>query len=156
MRGPGDRARAGLATDEIWERLSAAVARFDGLSVAALNGTLAGGAFGMALACDLRIAVPEATFFYPSMRLGFLPQPSDALRLEALAAGSEERERREADLSSTENITPLTPHPRPIHISTTPLRHLPWLVHAPLDGNEGDDQSGVSRQRACVFMRGAL
>ena len=35
----------------------------------------------MALACDVRIAVPEAKFFYPVMRLGFLPQPSDPGRL---------------------------------------------------------------------------
>ena len=77
-------AKAGLATDPVWERLSDRIARFPGLSVAALNGTLAGGAFGMALACDLRVAVPEAAFFYPVMKLGFLPQPSDPGRLAAL------------------------------------------------------------------------
>ncbi len=38
----------------------------------------------MALACDLRIAVPDAKFFYPVMKLGFLPQPSDPARLVAL------------------------------------------------------------------------
>ena len=38
----------------------------------------------MALACDLRIAVPEARFFYPVMKLGYLPQPSDPGRLIAL------------------------------------------------------------------------
>jgi len=79
-----DEARAGLARDGVWERLSGAIAGFPGLSIAALNGTLAGGAFGMALACDLRIAVPGARFFYPAIRLGFLPQPSDAGRLIAL------------------------------------------------------------------------
>ncbi|PTW43774.1 enoyl-CoA hydratase/isomerase family protein [Rhodovulum kholense] len=79
-----DEARAGLATDGVWERVSAAIAGLDALTVAALNGTLAGGAFGMALACDFRIAVPEAKFFYPVMKLGFLPQPSDPGRLTAL------------------------------------------------------------------------
>jgi len=79
-----DAARAGLATDPVWERLSGAIAALPGLSIAALNGTLAGGAFGMALAADLRLAVPEAKFFYPVMRLGFLPQPSDPPRLAAL------------------------------------------------------------------------
>lgn len=79
-----DEARAGLAKDGVWERLSGAIAGFPGLSIAALNGTLAGGAFGMALACDLRIAVPGAKFFYPVMKLGFLPQPSDPGRLTAL------------------------------------------------------------------------
>lgn len=77
-------ARAGLATDPVWERLSAAIAGFPGLTIAALNGTLAGGSMGMALACDLRLAVPGAKFFYPVMKLGFLPQPSDPARLVAL------------------------------------------------------------------------
>lgn len=79
-----DEARAGLATSDVWERLSGAIAALPGLTVAALNGTLAGGATGMALACDLRIAAPHAKFFYPVMKLGFLPQPSDPARLAAL------------------------------------------------------------------------
>ena len=79
-----DAARAGLATSPLWERLSGALAALPGLTVAALNGTVAGGAFGMVLACDLRIAVPRARFFYPVMKLGFLPQPSDPGRLAAL------------------------------------------------------------------------
>ena len=79
-----DEARAGLATDPVWEEVSGAIARLDCLSIAALNGTLAGGAFGMALACDLRIAVPAARFFYPVAKLGFLPQPSDPGRMVAL------------------------------------------------------------------------
>lgn len=77
-------ARAGLATSDLWERLSGAIAALPCLTVAALNGTLAGGANGMALACDLRIAVPEAKLFYPVMKLGFLPQPSDPVRMAAL------------------------------------------------------------------------
>ncbi|CUH51070.1 enoyl-CoA hydratase/isomerase family protein [Shimia marina] len=79
-----EEARAGLATSAVWERLSAAVAALPGLTIAALNGTLAGGANGMALACDLRLAAPHAKFFYPVMKLGFLPQPSDPARLAAL------------------------------------------------------------------------
>ena len=79
-----DEARAGLATSDLWERLSGAIAALPCLTVAALNGTLAGGANGMVLACDLRIAVPSAKFFYPVMKLGFLPQPSDPKRLAAL------------------------------------------------------------------------
>lgn len=77
-------AAAGLATSPLWERLSGAIAAFPGLTIAALNGSLAGGACGMALACDLRIAVPGAKIFYPVMKLGYLPQPSDPARLAAL------------------------------------------------------------------------
>ena len=76
-----DEARAGLAVSGVWERLSSAIARLPGFTIAALNGTLAGGAMGMALACDIRIAVPTAKFFYPVMKLGFLPQPSDPKRM---------------------------------------------------------------------------
>ena len=79
-----DEARAGLATSDVWERLSGAIAALPCLTIAALNGTLAGGANGMALACDIRIAVPTAKVFYPVMKLGFLPQPSDAKRMTAL------------------------------------------------------------------------
>jgi enoyl-CoA hydratase len=79
-----DEARAGLTTSPVWERLSGAVAALPGLTIAALNGTLAGGAMGMALACDLRLAVPGAKFFYPVMQHGFLPQPSDPARMAAL------------------------------------------------------------------------
>ncbi len=83
-----DAAREGLALSPEWERLSGAIATLSGLSIAALNGTAAGGALGMVLACDLRIAVPEAKIFYPVMRLGFLPQPSDPARLTALIGPS--------------------------------------------------------------------
>ena len=83
-----DEARAGLATSPVWERLSGNIAKLPGLTIAALNGTLAGGAMGMALACDLRLAVPGAKFFYPVMKLGFLPQPSDPARMAALVGPS--------------------------------------------------------------------
>ncbi len=79
-----EEAKAGLATDPIWDQLSNRIATLPSLTIAALNGTLAGGAMGMALACDLRLAVPGAKFFYPVMRLGYLPQPADPARLVAL------------------------------------------------------------------------
>ena len=79
-----DAVQAGLATSALWERLSGGIAAAPALTIAALNGTVAGGALGMVLACDLRVAVPDAKFFYPVMRLGFLPQPSDPARLAAL------------------------------------------------------------------------
>ena len=79
-----EEARAGLATDPVWERLSGAIADAPILTIAALNGTAAGGALGMVLAADLRMAVPTTKIFYPVMKLGFLPQPSDPARLAAL------------------------------------------------------------------------
>lgn len=79
-----EEARAGLAVSPIWEELSGAIAALPCLTIVALNGTLAGGAMGMALACDLRLSVPNAKFFYPVMKLGFLPQPSDPARMRDL------------------------------------------------------------------------
>lgn len=83
-----EEAKAGLAVSPVWERLSGAIAGLPCMTIAALNGTLAGGACGMALACDIRIAVPTARFFYPVMKLGFLPQPSDPHRLAELIGPS--------------------------------------------------------------------
>lgn len=83
-----DGMKTGLGLSPAWEAASGAIAAFPGLSIAALNGTLAGGAMGIALACDLRIAVPSASFFYPVMRLGYRPQPSDPGRLAALVGPS--------------------------------------------------------------------
>jgi enoyl-CoA hydratase len=79
-----DGMQAGLGQSPAWEAAASAITDFPGLSIAALNGTLAGGAMGIALACDLRIAVPGASFFYPVMRLGHRPQPHDPARLGAL------------------------------------------------------------------------
>lgn len=79
-----DEMHAGLGDSPAWEALTGALASYPGLTIAALNGTLAGGAMGLALACDLRLAVPSAQFFYPVMRLGYRPQPSDPGRLAAL------------------------------------------------------------------------
>ncbi|MDM8168677.1 enoyl-CoA hydratase/isomerase family protein [Roseovarius sp.] len=84
-------AKAGLATSSAWERLSSAITGLRGLTIAALNGTVAGGAMGMVLACDLRVAVPTAKAFYPVMKLGFLPQPSDPGRLVRLVGPSRAR-----------------------------------------------------------------
>ena len=77
-----------LATSPEWERLSTAVANFAGLSIAAINGACVGGALGMVLACDLRISVPNAKFFYPVIKMGVLPQPSDPGRLRDLIGPS--------------------------------------------------------------------
>ena len=82
----------GLGRAPEWERLSARIADAPCLTVAALNGTLAGGAFGMALACDLRLCVEGSEFFYPVMKRGYLPQPSDPKRLAALVGPARAKE----------------------------------------------------------------
>lgn len=73
-----------LTRSPLWGQLSDGIAALPCLTIARINGTLAGGAFGMALACDLRVAVSGAGFFYPVLARGFLPQPGDVPRLIAL------------------------------------------------------------------------
>ena len=68
----------------LWEQASGAIAALPCLTIAALNGTLAGGGFAIALACDLRISTPDAKFFYPVLKRGFLPQPADVRRMATL------------------------------------------------------------------------
>ena len=70
--------------DQVWIDASQNIADLPCLTIAALNGTLAGGGFALALACDMRIATPQAKFFYPVLKRGFLPQPNDVKRLAAL------------------------------------------------------------------------
>ena len=74
-----------ITTTTQWEELSEKIANIPCLTLAALNGTLAGGAFGMVLACDLRIATPEANFFYPVLENNILPQPNDIERMVDIA-----------------------------------------------------------------------
>jgi enoyl-CoA hydratase len=70
--------------DPVWGLMSGRLSRLPCLTIAALNGTLAGGGFAIALACDIRICTPEAKFFYPVLKHGLLPQPDDVQRLSAL------------------------------------------------------------------------
>ena len=42
-------------------------------TIAAINGAAIAGGCGIATLCDFTLAVPEATFGYPEVRIGFLP-----------------------------------------------------------------------------------
>jgi crotonobetainyl-CoA hydratase len=49
--------------------------------IAAINGYAAGGGLELALACDLILAVPDARFSVPEVRVGLVPDAGGALRL---------------------------------------------------------------------------
>ncbi|MEM9850368.1 MAG: enoyl-CoA hydratase/isomerase family protein [Pseudomonadota bacterium] len=77
--------------DPAWPAASGAIAALPCLTIAALNGTVAGGGFCPMLACDVRVAVPGAKFFYPVLKRGFLPQPEDVTRLQTLIGPGQAR-----------------------------------------------------------------
>ena len=56
--------------------------------IAAISGICFGGGFGLAAACDLRVATPDAVFAVPAARLG-LAYPQDAMIDIVTAAGTQ-------------------------------------------------------------------
>lgn len=56
-----------------WERACRTVERLSKVTVAAVDGTCAGGGLQLALTCDLRVAAPGARFELHELRDGFLP-----------------------------------------------------------------------------------
>ncbi len=54
------------------QRILGRIETFPGVVIAQVTGRCFGGAFDLALACDIRIAGPRATFEHPGPRLGFL------------------------------------------------------------------------------------
>ena len=70
--------------NSIWSEVPQAVAELEILSIAAINGACIGGGLTLALACDLRISVPEAQFGYPVLRNKLVPFKTDCDRLRAL------------------------------------------------------------------------
>ncbi len=80
--GEFDEVRRNAATARKYEASnSAAFAAFRNCAVptiAAIRGACLGGGFGIAAACDIRIAAPDARFAVPAARLG-LAYPHDAM-----------------------------------------------------------------------------
>jgi crotonobetainyl-CoA hydratase len=72
--GPADLGPGGLAgLTELFD--------LDKPVIAAVNGYAAGGGFELALACDLVVAVPEARFSLPEVKLGLVADSGGILRL---------------------------------------------------------------------------
>jgi methylglutaconyl-CoA hydratase len=62
-----------LQDSQTMVRLFRSLYEFPKVTIAAVNGAAIAGGTGLALLCDFTLAVPEATFGYTEVRIGFVP-----------------------------------------------------------------------------------
>lgn len=72
------------AQDSLWKDVSGALNSLPLLTIAMINGHCIGGAMTLALGCDIRVSVPQASFSYPVLKNGILPGAEDVSRMRAL------------------------------------------------------------------------
>ncbi len=70
--------------DLLWDEVSDRLNSLPLLTLALINGHCIGGAMTLALGCDIRVSVPQASFSYPVLQNGILPGSEDATRMRAL------------------------------------------------------------------------
>lgn len=73
-------------------RVFEGLARWPWPTVAAIRGAALGGGLELALACDLRLATPEAVFGFPETALGLIPAAGGCLRAPRILGESLARE----------------------------------------------------------------
>jgi methylglutaconyl-CoA hydratase len=61
------------ADSETMARMFRTLYEFPKITIAAVNGAAVAGGMGLATLCDFTIAVPDAKFGYPEVRIGFMP-----------------------------------------------------------------------------------
>jgi enoyl-CoA hydratase/carnithine racemase len=62
------------------------------VSIAAVQGPAVGGGFELALACDLRVVGPQASFRFPEIELGLLPAAGGLTRLSRMLGAARTKE----------------------------------------------------------------
>jgi enoyl-CoA hydratase/carnithine racemase len=101
LRGAGDAFCAGADLDSVaglddpeafarrGQRAASAVADADPVVVACIDGAARGGGVELALACDVRVATPEATFAEPGVRFGLFGAWGGTVRLPRIVGEGE-------------------------------------------------------------------
>jgi enoyl-CoA hydratase len=74
------------------QRVFTQLARFPGVVIAAIQGPAVAGGFELSLACDLRVASPNASFWLPETSLGIVPAAGGCTRLARLVGLSRAKE----------------------------------------------------------------
>jgi enoyl-CoA hydratase/carnithine racemase len=74
------------------QRTFEALATAPFVSIAAVQGPAVGGGFELALACDLRVVGPQASFRFPEIELGLLPAAGGLTRLSRMVGNARTKE----------------------------------------------------------------
>jgi enoyl-CoA hydratase len=74
------------------QRVFTTIARLPCVTIAAVHGPAVAGGFELALACDLRVAGPRATFSLPETSLGIVPSAGGTTRLARLVGPGRAKE----------------------------------------------------------------
>jgi enoyl-CoA hydratase/carnithine racemase len=72
------------AQDSLWNDVSETLNSLPLLTIAMINGHCIGGAITLALGCDIRVSVRQASFSYPVLQNEILPSAKDASRMRSL------------------------------------------------------------------------
>jgi enoyl-CoA hydratase len=87
-----DEQRASDVFRSAFDRLLDALTDFPGAVIAAVNGAALGAGTQLAVACDLRVVAPAASFGIPAARLGLVLSPANIQRLVVLVGQGPARE----------------------------------------------------------------
>lgn len=82
------KSKAEDALDLLSQRIFNRIAQSNVVSIAAIHGPAVAGGFELTLACDLRVASPEAWFGFPEVSKGLIPAAGGCTRLTSLLGPS--------------------------------------------------------------------
>jgi enoyl-CoA hydratase/carnithine racemase len=137
------------------QRVANALAEYDGAVVAGIDGAARGGGVELALACDLRVATPEATLGEPGVQLGLFGAWGGTTRLPDIVGRGNAMDialsGREIDAETAARmglVSRVTERPRAVadELAAVDPRALRTLTNRLRD--DADQRTGDERERA--------